>query len=284
MKKNLLIGLLILALAAACAPPESTPAPASVETQTSPAPDATTAAIPPTASAITVSPSNGLNIVALGDSLTEGQGDEMSIGYPGRIALKMALLNPKALVFNFGKSGWTSADLINGANGEPSELDQALENDPDIALVWIGSNDLWYLYEYGPEPMTAEAEQQDLEQFKTNIETILSKLTLTGARVIIALLDDQSLRPVVADPPNPNEPAFTSITADDLTRMSAHVRAYNTIITLLAQQYNAQTVDFYNTTIFTDASTLAEDGNHPNNAGYDLIAEMWLAALEPLIK
>ncbi|MBL8103862.1 MAG: hypothetical protein JNM02_15115, partial [Anaerolineales bacterium] len=44
-------------------------------------------------------------------------------------------------------------------------------------------------------------------------------------------------------------------------------------------QYGALTVDFYNTGIFTNPDTLADDGNHPNPAGYDLITQAWYKAL-----
>ena len=30
-------------------------------------------------------------------------------------------------------------------------------------------------------------------------------------------------------------------------------------------------------------ATLAEDGNHPNAAGYDAVTDIWFAALEPLL-
>ena len=108
-------------------------------------------------------------------------------------------------MYNYGHSGWDSSDLINGLNGEASQLNQAVAAHPNIALVWIGSNDLWYLYEYGPEPMTTAAEQDDLRNYTANIDTILRQLTSHGITVFIALLDDQSKRPVVADPPNPSQ-------------------------------------------------------------------------------
>jgi lysophospholipase L1-like esterase len=129
--------------------------------------------------------------------------------------------------------------------------------------------------------MTAEAEQQDLAAYEANVDTILGQLTSHGLVVYIALLDDQSKRPVVANPPNPAEPAFPATTTADLALMSAHIHDYNEIIARKAGQYGATTVDFYHTTIFTDPATLYDDGNHPNEAGYDQIAQIWFAALEP---
>jgi lysophospholipase L1-like esterase len=227
-------------------------------------------------------PAGALTIATLGDSLTEGQGDDSGAGgYPGRLRSLIDPIRPGTQIVNFGHSGWSSSDLINGQNGEPSELTQAIAANPNVALVWIGSNDLWYLYEFGPEPMTAAAEQADLAAYEANVDTILSRLTSRGAIVFIALLDDQSKRPVAANLPNPSEPAFPGTTAADLALMSAHVRAYNEIIGRRAAQYGAGTVDFYDTTIFTNPATLYGDGNHPNSAGYDQVAQIWFAALQP---
>lgn len=242
----------------------------------------TATAIPPQAApALAPGP---LTIVALGDSLTEGQGDDTGAGYPPRLQTAIEALRPGSKVLNFGHSGWAAPDLINGIYGQPSELEQGLAAHPDVALVWIGSNDLWYLYEYGPDPMTDEAEQQDLQAYEAHIDTILQRLTEKNIIVFIALLDDQSKRPVVAAPPNPAEPALPATTADDVARMSRQVQAYNEIIARKAAEYGAVSVDFYHTSIFTDPATLYEDGNHPNITGYEQITQIWFSALEQRLK
>lgn len=230
-------------------------------------------------------PAGALTVVSLGDSLTQGDGDESGQGgFPARLQILLNGLRPGSQIINLGKSGWASTDLINGLNGEPSQLDQALAANPQVALVWIGSNDLWYLYEYGPDPMTAEAEQADLQTYETNIDTILSRLSGAGIKVFIALLDDQSKRPVVASPPNPAEPAFSATSADDLWRMSQHVDAYNQIIQRKAEQYGAVTVDLFHRDIFINPATLYSDGNHPNTAGYEKITQIWFTVLQPMLK
>ncbi len=239
----------------------------------------------PAVGANTALPAGPLTIVALGDSLTEGQGDDSGLGgYPGRLLPLIQNLRPDSQMVNVARSGWTSTDLLNGHDADPSQLTQALAAAPNVALVWVGSNDLWYLYEYGPEPMTAEAEAQDYKLFSTNLDTLLSRLRDAGVLTFVALLDDQAQRPVVARPPNPNELAFPATTGDDLARMAQQVTVYNTIIQHKAQQYGAVTVDFFHTTLFTDPATLSGDGNHPNPAGYDAITRLWWAALETRLK
>jgi lysophospholipase L1-like esterase len=202
----------------------------------------------------------------MGDSLTEGDGDEPGDrgGYPARLVEMVGRSRPSSTMMNLGKSGWATDELVEG------QLPTALQAKPHIALVWIGSNDLWY-------NNAPEDEEWDRQDYEGNIDTILRSLREGGARVFIALLDDQSKRPTTADPDR-------NYTAAQLAQMSKRVSGYNEIIKAKAAEYGATTVDFYNTTIFTDPSTLSEDGNHPNARGYDIIADIWFKAIEPQLR
>lgn len=220
-------------------------------------------------------PAGGLSIVALGDSLTEGGGDESGKGYPGRLVALIQAARPGSKITNLGKSGWTSENLIEGHDGQPSQLKQAVAAKPQLALVWIGSNDLWYLYEYGnPDGTSARDEQVDLRKYRQNIETIVRGLKEAGAVVVLALLDDQSKRPVAI-----KGKAFTGITKAELGQMSKQAAAYNSILREVAAKLGALTADFQHTSIFTEAATLSDDGNHPNDKGYDAIAQIWFKSL-----
>lgn len=289
MKKYILLFALLLS---ACNLPGSTPStePATEESisealQTA---DATQADINPSIDVPPAAPlpAGPVHIVALGDSLTQGDGDDSGRGYPGRLLEMVNAVRPDSTLTNFGQSGWSSDALINGDQGLESQLTRAVgelqnataQGKAALALVWIGSNDLWYLYEYGGD-INDEGDASDAQSFEANIDTILSQLRGTGAQVVIALLDDQSKRPVAL-----RGEAFVSITSEELDRMSAHVEVYNQIIRDKAAQYGALTVDFYSTDIFTNSATLYDDGNHPNQAGYDIIAQMWFEAISPFLK
>ena len=77
--------------------------------------------------------------------------------------------------------------------------------------------------------------------------------------------------------------SFDRITADDVSRMSVQTGKYNKVIREAAAPYGATTVDFFNTKIFENPATLSEDGNHPNAAGYEVIADIWHRAISSAV-
>lgn len=244
-------------------------------------------------------PPGAVAIVTLGDSLTEGDQDTVFneqgqvLGYPGRLLPQVQALTSRggSVLSNLGKSGWDSNALVSmgGPDGNgntlTAQLPRAVEylqvqmasGKAGIACVLIGSNDLWYLYNEGYET-NAEQESENLTNYSNNIEAILSQLRATGATVLIGMVDDQSLRPVAADPAR-RLAVFPNVSADEVVMMSAQAQRYNEVVRAKAAQHGAIVVDFYHTTIFTDPATIGEDGNHPNSAGYDAMAAMWMGVM-----
>jgi lysophospholipase L1-like esterase len=146
-----------------------------------------------------------ITLVTLGDSLTEGAGDDgIGGGYPARLLSMLEALYPGSTLNNLGISGDTSDDLINKQLDPAVNLLNAAPADSlKIALVWIGSNDLFGLYdwvcddEYGNNYSACEG--ATFGYYSDNINTILTSLKTTGSQIYIALLDDQSKRPVMTD-------------------------------------------------------------------------------------
>ena len=230
-------------------------------------------------------PAGPVYIVAIGDDLTRGEGDEGGRGYPGRLMEFVNQIRPGSTVINFAQTGWTSDELVFGDANFSGQLDRAVtevrttagQGLPSVALVWVGGNDLWELYT-GSVDVTPEQEQRDVERFSENIALTISELRKAGAEVIVAKLDDQSKRPA-----KNRAELYPAITAGELEKMSMQAVKYNSEIDKWADAYGAITVDFFGNEVFTSASTLSADGMHPNASGYEEITQLWYKALIPIL-
>jgi lysophospholipase L1-like esterase len=261
------------------APTETMPAPATME-PAAPLPTPTLVTFPPPAPL----PNVPLSMIAIGDGLTLGEGDNTFRGYPGRLLELVSQVRPGSTMTNFGQAGWDSGTVIRGAQGLFGQLSRAVsevnaavsQGRGAVVFVWVGSTDLWNLYESDGD-VSREQEERDVQNFSDNLNIILYELRNAGAEVIVALLDDQSRRPAAT-----RGDVFPGITPDEAARMSAQVQRYNAVILQKAEQYGALTVDFYSTDIFVSPATLSNDGYHPNRIGYDLIAQEWYDVLSLL--
>lgn len=253
---------------------------AAEQTLPGPAPTPTPVVFPPPAPL----PNVALSLIAIGDGLTFGEGDDTFRGYPGRLLELVVQTRPDSTLANFGQSGWSSGAVIRGAAGLPGQLSRAVaETQAAVAqgrgvaaLVWLGSQDLWDLYNSSASVDSA-LEERNLQTFTDHLDLILYELRSAGAEVLLALLDDQSKRPGAA-----SGGAFPGITPEELQRMSVQVQRYNAVILQKAEQYGVLVVDFYSTDIFANPANLAADGVHPNRRGYDRIAQQWYEVLSLL--
>jgi lysophospholipase L1-like esterase len=229
-------------------------------------------------------PEVSISMVAIGDSLTFGEGDDTFRGYPGRLLELVNQVRPDSSMLNLGQPGWDSDALIRGNGGSPGQLGLAItevrtalaQERGAVVLIWIGSNDLWYLYAAGGD-VGKEREEQDIRNFSNNLNTILLELRSAGAEVIIAVLDDQSRSPLKTQ-----GDSLAGILPNEMGGMSLQVQRYNHVILEKAEQYGALTVDLHSTEIFSNPAYLSEDGFHPNRRGYDLIAQEWYKVLSLL--
>ncbi|CAG0931298.1 hypothetical protein TFLX_02078 [Thermoflexales bacterium] len=238
----------------------------------SPRPTATATIAP------TMTPFPPLTIVTLGDSLTQGDKDDSPKGggWPRRLLPLIQQVRPQTQIVNLAQPGWTSHDLLQGTGGAPNQIDQAVKvlreaNGDKIATVWIGVNDLFYLYEFG-NPTAAE-EAQEADRFGRDLDELLDRLKDTGAHIFIALLHDPSQGPVQTSG------VFMSTTGEEWAQMSQQALRYNTIVRAAAAKYDATLVDIPATKIFTTPALMFEDGIHPNARGYNALVQVWFDAI-----
>ena len=115
-----------------------------------------------------------MTVVALGDSLTRGTGDETGKGYVGLVTdnLKEQLSPQKIIVYNMGIKGQTSSELLQqmGQQQMGRQIQEA-----DVVLMTIGGNDLFQQGET-LENLELSQVQQLQTQYLANLQQIFTTI------------------------------------------------------------------------------------------------------------
>lgn len=110
-------------------------------------------------------PEPAINILAFGDSLTEGFGVDSDMAYPAQLERKLQADGYNVIVVNGGISGETSSGAL-------TRLDWTLRTKPDIVIVNTGGND-------GLRAI-------DLDLTRENIDQIVGEFDDSGVIVVVA--------------------------------------------------------------------------------------------------
>ncbi len=246
----------------------------------------------PTAAPTTTLGEGPVTVVALGDSLTYGEGDDTGLGFVGRLTESIGAMSGRAgtSLVNLGVSGWHSTGMVEGQDGSPGQLPAAVETVTAavadgravLVTVLIGSNDMWFLYAYGSPEGTSPAEEDASEEtFRTNLDRTVSELSQAGAVVVLGLPDDQSLRPIALDLDALNA-VVSEITVEEIQQMSAMSERLDRVVEEVAAEHGVRTVDT-NAPFWTDESRMAPDLIHPNGDGYAILADLWIPVIDDLL-
>ena len=209
-------------------------------------------------------------ILFQGDSITDVgrcREDFYSTGY-GYAHLTTAALTAdypdQYECLNRGVGGDLLVDLYNRL--EPDFL----ELKPDIASIFIGTNDAWAELDQGRPIETEEFERMYVDM----LERIYA--ACPGIQLILlspAIMEGQFSRNT------PEQP-------DRLNQFRAHVKSRIDVVRKIAEQYNLPFVDVQ--AVYDAACRQAEapcwtgDGAHPTPAGHELIKRAWLDAFAKL--
>jgi acyl-CoA thioesterase-1 len=236
---------LALLLVAGCSGPPSrasTTAPA-----TSAATTLARVTLSPTATP-TPSPAAAIRYVAIGASDTVGVGatDPATGSWPARIA---TLLPPGSAFVNVGVSGSIALQA------RTAQLPGALAQRPTVVSIWLAVNDMNATIEPG--------------SYANDLGAIVDALvTGTSAKIFVGNVPD--LRPV---------PAYKDA---DKVALFKLINAYNAAIAAIAAKYPGRVfaVDlFTGSADLVSTITVSGDGFHPSDAGYQLIADRFAAAM-----
>jgi len=135
------------------------------------------------------------------------------------------------------------------------ELPLAVEIDPDLVTVFVGGNDIIH--------------GRTVESFESDVAKILVTLRNdTEAAIFIANLPDLTQLPRFRNEPDP-----------DVT--TERIVAYNAAIARQAAMVGVTVIDLYSEEV--DDSLVSDDGFHPNDAGHDKIANLFLQEIIPQV-
>ncbi|MGA7272280.1 MAG: SGNH/GDSL hydrolase family protein [Acidimicrobiia bacterium] len=196
-----------------------------------------------------------LRLAALGDSTLTAPGvqgpDEIWVRVVAR-RLSQHLARPISLR-SVGVGGATSSDLV------ADQLDHALTFSPHLALVSVGANDV--------------IRGVPMRRLASNLETIVSSLTESGARVLLSGVGDMGAIPRLA-PPLRQMVTGLARRADRVHDEVAERHGVHK-----AEQWGWASEQFR-----TRRDVWSLDRFHPNAAGHMIWAETCWSTLEDLIE
>jgi lysophospholipase L1-like esterase len=216
------------------------------------------------------------SLVGLGDSITAAQGCSSCSPFVDLYAREITRATSIPIsVANLGVGGSTSADLLASLSDEQPAASRV--RSADVITVTIGAND------FAPQLDTALSGRcggiDDLECFETALSTLQVNLTAILQRIAELRADHVTAVRVTgywnvfldgAVAAHTYGPTFVR-SSDELTRR------VNTVIKQVTDRSQAQYVDLYRPfkgeTGGDDTSLLADDGDHPSQAGHLQIAE-----------
>lgn len=180
--------------------------------------------------------------VAIGDSFTEGIGDEVE-GVPLKSWVEhFAELHEPALKYtNLAKRGLISKEI------REQQLEEALALQPDLVTLIAGANDIL-------------KGRWNLDEYKSEMKQIVDTLSKSGAAIILGNLPDFTTRL-----PLPQEKKQA---------LKEQLLQANEVILSLSSAYNLDHIDFWNHPMASDNTIWSKDLVHPNAKGYRKIAEM----------
>ena len=230
-----LIVISVAFVSACSATPAARPSP-------TPRPTALPSSAPATATA-TATASLGIRYVAIGasDSVGVGASDPATGSWPALVAARLPAESPPYI--NLGVSGSLALQAVT------QQLPGAIAQKPNIVSVWLAVNDL-----------NATIEPAS---FADSLGLIVDGLVQkTGATIFVGNVPDLRSVPVYA--------------GTDKARLLAGIQAYNDVIAAIAARSSprVRVVDlFTGSAALVSTATVSQDGFHPSDEGYRLIAD-----------
>lgn len=209
-----------------------------------------------------------LEIVAIGDSLTQGVGDETNNGgYVGILENTLNESTQKVHIENYGKPGNRTDQLLKRL--EKPEIAASLAN-ADVIIITIGANDIMKVVKDNFSNLQYEPFVEEQKAYENRLREIFDKMTEYNPEADIYLVGFY----------NPFESYF-----EHVNELKQVIDNWNSTSRAVVQDYEQVTyVPVQDLFSAGESRYFAEDNFHPNQRGYLEIAERVFNYIRPSIE
>lgn len=208
------------------------------------------------------------DIVAIGDSLTQGVGDTTENGgYVGIIENTLKSTNEEIDIKNYGKRGNRTDQLLDRLKQE--EISESIKG-AEIVLITIGANDIMKIVRENITNLEYSLFVDEQVRYKDRLRKIMDTMLELNPDAKIYLIGFY----------NPFSQYF-----QEIEQLDQIIDNWNATGQSVTDEY--ETVSFiptYDLFENTEEDLFYSDNFHPNTKGYELMAERVLKAIEPAIK
>jgi lysophospholipase L1-like esterase len=207
-----------------------------------------------------------LKIVSIGDSLTQGVGDETeSGGYVGILNHTFEDNKLNISIENYGKRGNRTDQLLKRL--EKKEIASSIKN-ADVVLITIGANDIMKIVKSNFIDLKVETFEKEKQDYMKRLRSIFDEINELNPGANVYLIGFY----------NPFEGYF-----GDIEELEIIMDRWNEAGKDITEEYEnvsyIPTADLFQD---TNLELLAEDYFHPNTSGYKLIAKRVLEYVEEI--
>ncbi|WP_428912238.1 SGNH/GDSL hydrolase family protein [Niallia sp. Krafla_26] len=207
-----------------------------------------------------------LRIVSIGDSLTEGIGDETeSGGYVGILNHTFEDNQLNIRIENYGKKGNRTDQLLKRL--DQKEIASTIKK-ADIVLITIGANDIMKVVKDNFLNLTMEPFNREIDGYQERLSAIFHKMKELNPDVHIYLIGFY----------NPFEQYFGNI--EDLGVIATNWNEAGKAVT--EEFEHVSYIPIADLFVPSDTELLADDQFHPNTAGYHRMAQRILEEMNEL--
>lgn len=217
---------------------------------------------------LTVFNRTDLRIAALGDSLTQGVGDESNQqGYVGVLDRKLQNHDIRAQIDNFGRRGSRTDHLLESLE-EDNDKRRAVERS-DIVLITIGGNDIMRIVRENVLNLNVDLFETERIAYTERLYDIFDLITAYNPDASIYLIGIF----------NPFYGYFEEVEAleDIVTTWTMESRE------VIESYPNGTFIPVHDLFLLEDINLLADDNFHPNETGYQLMGNRVYHTLTPLL-